>query len=1098
MAKKETKSSKKKPSLNEIGTRSGYTSIYDEYQKEERRQDEIPISDYRKMRTNDGKVSALVSLYTLPIWRMSFNVEPTNGDRGEAEFIMDNFTKPFGAGGTDRSFEYYIRDMAYFIFDGFRAYEKVWYIDEENKVRLKKLALRDAETVTILSDKDELRGLKQGEVVIPKEKTLLLTYNPSEDMFYGQSILRPVWYHWDKKHKLYYIAHVAAEVQTVPPRVLKHKGMDSAQLSKLENALDRLGLESRITYNSNNAEVEFLDVTSGTKVNIIDMIQHHDNQMAKAMLAMWVDLSSEGNAAGSRALGSPMIDIYEQNIESITQIIENEINVNVIPQLIDWNFASKNYPKFRFSPLDQQSEGLIRQAFVEIVRKGLPDELTMDIIGKIAKRFDIEFDAEEQLKLLEQKKEEQKKMFQTQNTFRQRNDVYKSPDEKGMQNNVNVAQKKKLNKLSEQDIVNLADEANGRINLMDFADKIENGVEELNEELGELMAKMGDEVLVLFINAILNKDYDALEKIGLNHQTEYQDEINSVLKEIYNYAKLKASEEIEIKTPATPDEAIKKIILNTKNIVDKQFADLMSAIISLAIVGISKGWDRNKAEISFGTLLNDFKREKMELGNEQMVMETFNDARNDVFTKNPGIVVGYKYNNSLENIMRGTVCPYCEQLHGLTVEFDSPAFYDYMPPQHFRCYDKDTEVYTDKGWVFFKNLIGGEKIWSLNPETQIPEWVGYKHKVEYKYTGQMAHYKNNQFDLMVTPDHNQYVQFRNKKKGRVNIDWQILKDNSLPNNDFRFFRSANWIGQEPEMIKINDRNYPTLPLARFMGWYLSEGNVTKRSEENYQIMISQQKIENIPIILADIAGLFDNIHTWKRGVGIIGDTALGEYLIGFGKSDQKFIPDWIKELSPRYIEEFLRCYRLGDGYVQKGKVFKGGQFKNTNNYFTSSTKMAEGLGELIMKVGKRPWFGLDKTAGKRQKFSNGEYIINNDTWRIGERRQIYSMVGRTMQRELVDYSDMVYDVELEKNHVLLVRRGAQVVWSGNCACFWEAVRSNDEYEISPIPNMPVYDTINDFRGLSEEDHIPLKLSDTKAPAKVDDELLSLIEELTHD
>ena len=76
MAKKETKSSKKKPSLNEIGTRSGYTSIYDEYQKEERRQDEIPISDYRKMRTNDGKVSALVSLYTLPIWRMSFNVDP--------------------------------------------------------------------------------------------------------------------------------------------------------------------------------------------------------------------------------------------------------------------------------------------------------------------------------------------------------------------------------------------------------------------------------------------------------------------------------------------------------------------------------------------------------------------------------------------------------------------------------------------------------------------------------------------------------------------------------------------------------------------------------------------------------------------------------------------------------------------------------------------------------------------------------------------------------------------------------------------------------------------------------------------------------------
>ena len=231
---------------------------------------------------------------------------------------------------------------------------------------------------------------------------------------------------------------------------------------------------------------------------------------------------------------------------------------------------------------------MIRQAFVEIVRKGLPDELTMDIIGKIAKRFDIEFDVEEQLKLQQEKKEEQQKMFNQQ--ARQRNDVYKSPDEKGMQNNVNIEQNKKLNKmskLSEQDIVNLADEANGRINLMDFADKIEGGVEKLNRELGDIVAKMSDEILVLFINAILNKDYDALERLSLEYQGEYQAAINSVLKEIYNYAKLKASEEIDIKTPATPEEAIKKIVLNTKNIVDKQFADLMSAIVSLALAGIS-------------------------------------------------------------------------------------------------------------------------------------------------------------------------------------------------------------------------------------------------------------------------------------------------------------------------------------------------------------------------------------------------------------------------------------------------------------------------------------------------------------------------------
>ncbi|WP_408954741.1 minor capsid protein [Natroniella sp. ANB-PHB2] len=36
----------------------------------------------------------------------------------------------------------------------------------------------------------------------------------------------------------------------------------------------------------------------------------------------------------------------------------------------------------------------------------------------------------------------------------------------------------------------------------------------------------------------------------------------------------------------------------------------------------------------------------------------------------------------------------------------------------------------------------------------------------------------------------------------------------------------------------------------------------------------------------------------------------------------------------------------------------------------------------------------------------------------------------------VDYSGMVYDVELPKWHILLVRRNGKTVWSGNCRCAW--------------------------------------------------------------
>ena len=242
-----------------------------------------------------------------------------------------------------------------------------------------------------------------------------------------------------------------------------------------------------------------------------------------------------------------------------------------------------------------------------------------------------------------------------------------------------------LNKFTEKDVVDLVEDTNSRIDLMDFADKIQTASNTLNNELGNILSDISEEMLLLFVNSIVSKDYDVLGKLSLPLQEEYAAIINRVLKEMYNYAKVKASEEISVKTPSTQEDAIKKILLNTKNVVDGQFSDLLTAIINLAIVGINKGWDKNKAEISFEALFNNFVKKKVEVGNDQMVMETFNDARNYVFMSYPDIVIGYRLNNSLENILRGVVCPYCKNLHGLTVEFDSPLFYSYHPPFHFKC-----------------------------------------------------------------------------------------------------------------------------------------------------------------------------------------------------------------------------------------------------------------------------------------------------------------------------------------------------------------------------------------------------------------------------
>ena len=54
-------------------------------------------------------------------------------------------------------------------------------------------------------------------------------------------------------------------------------------------------------------------------------------------------------------------------------------------------------------------------------------------------------------------------------------------------------------------------------------------------------------------------------------------------------------------------------------------------------------------------------------------------------------------------------------------------------------------VYTDKGWKLFKDL-GNEKIWALNPDTHIPEFVDYVKLIKQK-ADKVVLYEGNSFNL---------------------------------------------------------------------------------------------------------------------------------------------------------------------------------------------------------------------------------------------------------------------------------------------------------------------------------------------------------------
>lgn len=186
-------------------------------------------------------------------------------------------------------------------------------------------------------------------------------------------------------------------------------------------------------------------------------------------------------------------------------------------------------------------------------------------------------------------------------------------------------------------------------------------------------------------------------------------------------------------------------------------------------------------------------------------------------------------------------------------------------------------------------------------------------------------------------------------------------------------------------------------------------------------------------------------HLDKQEVAFY-STPIRNYLKIFGKCSHKFIPSAIKNASVRQIRIFLNAFMLCDGYRQPCKSFVGNhgtEFKSDKDeilYFTVSERMAGDLSELILKSGNRPSFSVNK-AGVSHK-SNGSIITSNyDCYSI---RECYSVTSTVFHKEIQHYDGFVYDLTLEKNHIMYIRRNGKCFWGSNCRCYKIPILKTEE------------------------------------------------------
>ncbi|MCC3501079.1 MAG: GDP-mannose 4,6-dehydratase [Microcoleus sp. PH2017_15_JOR_U_A] len=333
------------------------------------------------------------------------------------------------------------------------------------------------------------------------------------------------------------------------------------------------------------------------------------------------------------------------------------------------------------------------------------------------------------------------------------------------------------------------------------------------------------------------------------------------------------------------------------------------------------------------------------------------------------------------------------------------------------CYDENTEILTENGWVPFPNLQPGVRVATLNPDNQIEYHVPDEHIVQ-PYVGNLLRFANSKFDFCVTPNHWMYVKNRTGKLNFLQADTDVYWHHQRAITGAEFLAAEQeWfeLGEPPRNAKVNVERVRMDDWLEFLGYYISEGCVHVRRRArvvngcdydiaDYNILIAQVNPEGRTAIAECLQRtpfkFFDSDDHQFR----ICSKQLAEILLPLGKSGDKYIPREYLNLSQRQSLILFKALILGDG-SQKGNAYA---------YYTKSKQLADDVQELAMRCGYAA--------------TVVNHAIGRDLYRVNIRPP---KDANLVTPEPVRYAGNVYCVNVE-NHVICVRRNGKAAFCGNC------------------------------------------------------------------
>lgn len=310
---------------------------------------------YSRMRW-DPQLKAVLSAYTLPIRRATWQIDPAGCQPQVVQNIADDLGLPImGADPTPsglrrRNVDWgeHLRLALLDLVFGYMPFEQLWEQESDGLMHLSALSERmpqtieavkiDPSTGQIASIMQYIRAGSSKPPIIPAQNLVWYSHDHEGAAWFGQSLLRASYSLWLIKDQVMRVH--ATSIRRFGLGILEvtaPAGATPAQVATAQQYASSIKASDQAGAGLPDGFTSSLRGLTGTVPDAVKFITYLDQQMTRSTLSSILDMATTTN--GTQALGTVIIDAFMLALQAIADEIAQIANAQIIVPLINANYG---------------------------------------------------------------------------------------------------------------------------------------------------------------------------------------------------------------------------------------------------------------------------------------------------------------------------------------------------------------------------------------------------------------------------------------------------------------------------------------------------------------------------------------------------------------------------------------------------------------------------------------------------------------------------------------------------------------------------------------------------------------------------------------